>query len=560
MKSMKKYLATASVTTLIAGSLFSPGLFVQALGNEIEEVLEDSIYAPDREELASATALNQDITRMSQNTSRPQVDISSLTVSNPNPKIGDTVTISMRIVSEINLRSVQIQFRRPSGETFLNISNAFFNQHTGLWELRFPITQQTQEGVWQFHSIAIFDINDGVTLVSERTEDLSGSSFTVSHDISQNPSISDTTPPIIDLSSIIVSHKNANLWDTVTIGIRVNDESEVRGVTLLVRRPDGTRPSVRSASLNPATGIWEVQVPITNQNFEEGLWQIDQIAASDSSENWTRLLNSNLTHIWGANRPAEVDLSAGNFTVGSPSATTPNPEPMPEPEAPSTPAPQPEIPTTPTPQPETPAPTPEPEKPTQPDTSFTPVWNGHNLSPVFDANFYTSKYHDLRHMNAQQAFDHFTKWGMSEGRQAHANFNVEIYRNNYVDLRNAFGSDLARYYLHFVQFGQREGRDGRTAIQTETFRPIWNGHDMSVVFDVDFYLNLYPDLRHFNSQQAFDHFTKWGMSEGRQAHANFNVTAYRNRYSDLQDAFGNDLAKYYLHFVQHGQREGRNGR
>lgn len=47
------------------------------------------------------------------------------------------------------------------------------------------------------------------------------------------------------------------------------------------------------------------------------------------------------------------------------------------------------------------------------------------------------------------------------------------------------------------------------------------------------------------------------MAEGRQAITSFNVYAYMERYDDLRQAFGTDLVKYYLHYIDYGFSEGR---
>lgn len=49
------------------------------------------------------------------------------------------------------------------------------------------------------------------------------------------------------------------------------------------------------------------------------------------------------------------------------------------------------------------------------------------------------------------------------------------------------------------------------------------------------------------------------MNEGRQAKDSFNVKKYKNRYNDLQNAFGNDLKSYYMHYIGNGYKEGRKG-
>ena len=53
------------------------------------------------------------------------------------------------------------------------------------------------------------------------------------------------------------------------------------------------------------------------------------------------------------------------------------------------------------------------------------------------------------------------------------------------------------------------------------------------------------------------HFINCGMAEGRQAITSFNVYAYMERYDDLRQAFGTDLVKYYLHYIDYGFSEGR---
>lgn len=89
---------------------------------------------------------------------------------------------------------------------------------------------------------------------------------------------------------------------------------------------------------------------------------------------------------------------------------------------------------------------------------------------------------------------------------------------------------------------------------------VYGGVDYSDVFDAKYYYNRYKDLQDAignNETALFNHFTTFGMKEGRQAKETFNVQAYRNRYEDLQKAFGNNLPLYYLHYVQFGKNEKR---
>lgn len=84
--------------------------------------------------------------------------------------------------------------------------------------------------------------------------------------------------------------------------------------------------------------------------------------------------------------------------------------------------------------------------------------------------------------------------------------------------------------------------------------------DYGLVFDAEYYMNKYADVRIAfgnNAGALFNHFWLYGMDNGRQGNANFDVNVYKNTYADLREAFGNDLTKYYKHYCQYGYKEGR---
>lgn len=90
---------------------------------------------------------------------------------------------------------------------------------------------------------------------------------------------------------------------------------------------------------------------------------------------------------------------------------------------------------------------------------------------------------------------------------------------------------------------------------------VYNGLDYSPVFDAAQYVARYTDLQEAFGDDAaalFGHFITNGMSEGRQAIDTFNVHVYKARYPDLQKAFGNDLPAYYHHYIRCGRNEKRN--
>ena len=91
---------------------------------------------------------------------------------------------------------------------------------------------------------------------------------------------------------------------------------------------------------------------------------------------------------------------------------------------------------------------------------------------------------------------------------------------------------------------------------------IHEGIDYSKVFNPTYYELHNKDVARTasgNSKMLFNHFINFGMKEGRQASADFNVNIYRERYSDLKAKFGSNLPDYYKHFCLKGFYEGRKG-
>ena len=89
---------------------------------------------------------------------------------------------------------------------------------------------------------------------------------------------------------------------------------------------------------------------------------------------------------------------------------------------------------------------------------------------------------------------------------------------------------------------------------------IYNGVDYAAVYNYDYYVTRYPDVKAaFGSDKAavLRHFANYGMKEGRQAKSSFDVYSYAYKYADLRHVYGNDLKKYYLHYINYGSMEGR---
>ena len=194
------------------------------------------------------------------------------------------------------------------------------------------------------------------------------------------------------------------------------------------------------------------------------------------------------------------------------------------------------------------------------------VYNGVDYSAVYDFQYYLNNNPDIKAYygdhNDAAVLSHFVNYGMTEGRIAKESFNVQIYRLNYADLRDAYGDNMRLYYRHYMIQGQYEGRNA-TTLNSESVvgETTYNGTDYSAVYDYQYYLKNNPDIEAYfgdgNDRAVLQHFVNYGMSEGRIAKSTFNVQFYKNAYADLRDAFGDNLQRYYWHYIVQGQYEGR---
>ena len=161
-----------------------------------------------------------------------------------------------------------------------------------------------------------------------------------------------------------------------------------------------------------------------------------------------------------------------------------------------------------------------------------------------------------------------------------ANADTAVYYVETADHRNEYGK-----YITHVYVKDPTGKQVIAAIDVDVPKPgesvdpadpsgpvdpvtpagvyVYNGLDYAPVFNPDYYLNKYPDLKQAfgnNASQAFSHFINNGINEGRTASPDFSVTVYRDRYADLRNAFGNNLQLYVQHYLTNGIYEGRSGK
>lgn len=188
---------------------------------------------------------------------------------------------------------------------------------------------------------------------------------------------------------------------------------------------------------------------------------------------------------------------------------------------------------------------------------------GKDYSTIFDADYYLSKYPDMKQYEGNPAamLQHFLTVGAAEGRQGSKYYDPSFYRNRYPDLRAAFGDNWGAYFDHYFNYGIKEGREAFGLDFMRDFETVYEGVDYKSVYDFNYYISKYPDLvaafGRYNDKAALSHFVNFGIQEGRQASLYFDVSYYRENNADLKAVFGNDNMGLVRHFITYGADEGR---
>lgn len=161
--------------------------------------------------------------------------------------------------------------------------------------------------------------------------------------------------------------------------------------------------------------------------------------------------------------------------------------------------------------------------------------NGTDYSAVYDYSYYNGSYSDLKAAFKGDDIDllsHFINNGMSEGRQASKNFNVQIYKNNYTDLQQAFGNNLKSYYMHYIQNGKAEGRIAESQIyhsvitkSTTTVNQMVNYYNAKASYPAYYAATDAPDIRTF-CQIYYDEATKEGVDPALAFTQSMKETAF----------------------------------
>lgn len=102
-----------------------------------------------------------------------------------------------------------------------------------------------------------------------------------------------------------------------------------------------------------------------------------------------------------------------------------------------------------------------PKRDIKPAKQNITIFDDFDFAPVYNYDTYVSYNRDVTDAvgtDPNEVLRHFANFGIEEGRYASDNFRVHLYKKNYEDLRKKFGNKLYMYYLHYIKYGQNEGR------------------------------------------------------------------------------------------------------
>lgn len=164
----------------------------------------------------------------------------------------------------------------------------------------------------------------------------------------------------------------------------------------------------------------------------------------------------------------------------------------------------------------------------------------------FSESGYLALYPDVAAAVARGDFasgqEHYLSRGRVEGRTAPVKldgtqvlFDANFYLQQNPDVANAMGNNPGlEAWNHFSRYGVREGRDPNS------------------LFDTDWYLSTYKDVAG-SGMDALTHFVLYGWKEGRDPSRWFDTSRYLSENPDVTATGMNPLTHYLLY----GYREGR---
>lgn len=169
-----------------------------------------------------------------------------------------------------------------------------------------------------------------------------------------------------------------------------------------------------------------------------------------------------------------------------------------------------------------------------------------DISKLYDERYYLNQNPDVAEAVAAGVFasglEHFLNFGQREGRDPSALFDTAYYLAQYPDVAEAVAEGAIAAIEHFVNFGQLEGRD-----------PIFE-------FFTELYVETYPDVAAAvagSELTPYQHFVEFGLAEGRDRGLLFERSFYLANNPDVARAVNEGQLSAIAHYFLFGKAEGR---
>lgn len=153
---------------------------------------------------------------------------------------------------------------------------------------------------------------------------------------------------------------------------------------------------------------------------------------------------------------------------------------------------------------------------------------------AFDVMVYRDRNPDLADMTDSELKTHWKNHGIKEGRASSTILDLGFYLRNNKDLQEAFGTDYAKVYNHFITSGYKEYRKS------------------SMLFDGEYYVENYPDVGTTFKEEYLRHYVNHGMAEGRRASQPYDPDYYWFVRPDVADTWPGDYVLAAKHYAGHG--------
>jgi len=159
-------------------------------------------------------------------------------------------------------------------------------------------------------------------------------------------------------------------------------------------------------------------------------------------------------------------------------------------------------------------------------------------------------------------YEHLEKFSLEEIRQGIRKFHLDfepfnevIYLNCFSDIKEAVEKEeFKSAFEHFCLFGYKEIINGIREWNSfiADMKQIVDVITKSELFDKDFYVSVYPDVKNYNISPIW-HYVLYGWKEGKNPSEDFDTSYYLKRNSDIIQY---NINPFY-HYILYGKGEGR---